>query len=328
MSKISRWFFLGAIACILLSSAASVGAVVYPDISGNTTFEWISNVAFGDIDNDSGADLNGYEDYTALSTAVTPGSTYDISVTIVVNAAASEHISVFFDWNQDGDFTDPDESYLLIVGADTAGVYSGQYKIPKDAVSGMTRMRVVLKYNGVPPSEGLIGSGEAEDYTINVISFPWNIFRAAMSAPQNSTPDPVPTFSISSSSFNNNDVIPIQYTLFDDNISPQLSWTNVPAGTANYLLTVFDPDAGNWVHWKVKLAGTVTSLAENAGILGGGNLPAGSVRYLNSFGGMDYDGPRPPAGDGVHHYNFNVIALDAGGAELGSATLIGTYEQL
>lgn len=164
--------------------------------------------------------------------------------------------------------------------------------------------------------------------------FPWAMFQVAFTAHQASVPvpapDPVPSpaiFSISSSSFTNNAEIPIEYTLYGINTSPQLSWANAPAGTASYLLTVIDPDGGDWLHWKVKLAENVTSLAENAGDLGGANLPVGSTRYLNSWGGLDYDGPQPPAGTGVHHYHFKVTALDADGGELGSATIIGTYEQ-
>lgn len=39
-----------------------------------------------------------------------------------------------------------------------------------------------------------------------------------------------------------------------ENISPQLSWRNPPAGTKSYAITVFDPDAptgSGWWHWTM-----------------------------------------------------------------------------
>lgn len=39
-----------------------------------------------------------------------------------------------------------------------------------------------------------------------------------------------------------------------ENISPQLSWRNPPAGTKSYAITVFDPDAptgSGWRHWTM-----------------------------------------------------------------------------
>jgi Raf kinase inhibitor-like YbhB/YbcL family protein len=32
---------------------------------------------------------------------------------------------------------------------------------------------------------------------------------------------------------------------------------------------------------------------------------------VNDFGHDRYDGPRPPAGHGLHHYHFRLAALDA-----------------
>ncbi len=39
-----------------------------------------------------------------------------------------------------------------------------------------------------------------------------------------------------------------------DNVSPELAWSNPPAGTKSYAFTVFDPDAGygaGFVHCRV-----------------------------------------------------------------------------
>ncbi len=145
-------------------------------------------------------------------------------------------------------------------------------------------------------------------------------------------PVPIPPFTISSSSIVANQPIDIQYTLYGANISPQLAWQNAPAGTEAFSVIVFDTDA-NFYHWKVRVPKTTSSLGENAGVAGGVNLPAGSMRFNNDFfgspygAGTDYDGPRPPAGSGVHHYNYTVHALDGTGNAITSATITGTYVQ-
>ena len=147
-------------------------------------------------------------------------------------------------------------------------------------------------------------------------------------------------FTVCSGSFVNGEQLPDKYTLYGSNISPQLSWSNPPAGTAAYGILVYDIDASYqgyyWVHWMCKVPATTTSLSENAGLAGGANLPAGSSRYPNSFAeagvaaaaGTDYDGPMPPAGSGVHHYYFSVAPLDSSGRYLGSpVALVGLYSR-
>src|SRR5512139_3808143 len=61
---------------------------------------------------------------------------------------------------------------------------------------------------------------------------------------------------IESSSFQHNGEIPPRHTCDGQNISPALSWGNVPAGTLSLALIVEDPDAPDpdaprsiWVHW-------------------------------------------------------------------------------
>ena len=60
-------------------------------------------------------------------------------------------------------------------------------------------------------------------------------------------------------------------------------------------------------------------------------LPAGAVGVLTNFGSTAYNGPCPPAGSGVHRYEFAVWALGVdtvsiapnAGAALVRATLSG-----
>jgi Raf kinase inhibitor-like YbhB/YbcL family protein len=95
------------------------------------------------------------------------------------------------------------------------------------------------------------------------------------------------------------------------NISPQLSWKNVPAGTKSFVLTIYDRDAPTgfgWVHWVVaNIPASVTSLP--AGITSDGrNLPSGALQTRTDFGVPGYGGPCPPPGS-EHRYEITLIAL-------------------
>ena len=124
------------------------------------------------------------------------------------------------------------------------------------------------------------------------------------------------------------------------NVSPELRWENVPAGTQSLALQLYDPDAptgsGFW-HWAVyNIPPAVTQLAQGAGN-SPGTLPAGAYGGNTDF--MDtgatgvngnYGGPCPPVGDKPHHYTFTLFALctpdvrAAGGIpQTGTAALYG-----
>ncbi len=109
-----------------------------------------------------------------------------------------------------------------------------------------------------------------------------------------------------------------------DDISPALSWKNAAMGTKSFVLIMDDPDAipvaGKvWDHWILyDIPALTTSLDENAGVEGDGNLPAGVKQGENSWGNAYYQGPAPPQGT-THHYYFKLYALDT--AELNPAGL-------
>lgn len=98
------------------------------------------------------------------------------------------------------------------------------------------------------------------------------------------------------------------------NESPALAWSNPPAGTRSFAITVHDPDAptggaGFW-HWMVvNLPATMTGLARGDGVVGSTHLPAGAQQIRTDYGIEGWGGPCPPVGDKPHHYNFTVYAL-------------------
>ena len=95
--------------------------------------------------------------------------------------------------------------------------------------------------------------------------------------------------------------------------SPAMSWANPPAGTQTFVLHMHDMDVArnkttdDQVHWLVwNIPGTTTSLPE--GVARGAQLPDGS--YQVSATGPVYRGPGAPATGPLHHYMFEVFALD------------------
>jgi len=115
---------------------------------------------------------------------------------------------------------------------------------------------------------------------------------------------------IKSNAFKRGEGISVQYTCDGKDISPDIIWSDVPAGTQSFVLICDDPDAplGTWVHWVIfNIPGDKTGLSRA--------LPKqavfddGSVQGINDFGKNGYGGPCPPAGK-PHRYFFRLYAID------------------
>jgi len=138
--------------------------------ANNTADERIGNVKFGTINNTS-TGTAGYENFTSISTNVTRGTAYTISVTPVwTSTVYSEAYAVYIDYNGDGDFTDSGELAWTKTGSTTSPA-TGSITIPSTATLGSTRMRVMMQYSSVPSSScGTYTYGQVEDYTLNIVS--------------------------------------------------------------------------------------------------------------------------------------------------------------
>jgi Raf kinase inhibitor-like YbhB/YbcL family protein len=95
--------------------------------------------------------------------------------------------------------------------------------------------------------------------------------------------------------------------------SPAINWANAPAGTQSFVLHMHDMDVArnrttddqpHWVVWNIPA--TATGLPE--GVPRGSQRPDGS--YQISATGPVYRGPGAPATGPLHHYMFELFALD------------------
>lgn len=135
----------------------------------NTSDERIARVVYGSINNAS-TGTAGYEDFTSLSTNVTRGTSQTITITpLWTGTIYNEGYAVWIDFNQDGDFADSGELVYSRAASKTTPI-SGTISIPSSASLGATRMRVSMKYNGIPSTCETFTYGQVEDYTVNITS--------------------------------------------------------------------------------------------------------------------------------------------------------------
>lgn len=136
--------------------------------------EWISRVAIGSWHNDSGGTW-GYQDFTGQMdnmAELSPGLSVPITLTPAFSGLPyKEHFRVYIDYNADGDFNDADElAFDPGFASDTQVV--GVLTPPQQAVPGVSRMRILMKYKGLQglapgPCESF-EFGQVEDYCVRI----------------------------------------------------------------------------------------------------------------------------------------------------------------
>lgn len=114
---------------------------------------------------------------------------------------------------------------------------------------------------------------------------------------------------LTSEAFSDGTMIPKRFTCDGEDLSPPLSWSDLPTETASLALICDDPDApvGTWDHWVLfNIPASATGLPVN--VPAKATLDDGSVHGNNSWGRLGYGGPCPPGG--THRYFFKLYALD------------------
>lgn len=118
-------------------------------------------------------------------------------------------------------------------------------------------------------------------------------------------------FTLKSADFKDGGAIPRQFTCDGDDISPELSWTDPPAGVLSYAMIVEDPDApmGTFLHWVVyDIPAEWKGLKK--GMTGTDGKDKGVKQGKTDFGAPGWGGPCPPKRHGNHRYIFTLKALD------------------
>lgn len=107
--------------------------------------------------------------------------------------------------------------------------------------------------------------------------------------------------------------IPAKFTQAGEQVSPEFKWTNVPAGTQSFVVNMLDPDVSiqrgietqpHWIVWNIPASSTGLPEAMKPGDQSDGT-------HQISASGPGYRGPGAPAMGPLHHYTFEVYALDA-----------------
>ncbi|KMQ72301.1 hypothetical protein ACM44_02330 [Chryseobacterium koreense CCUG 49689] len=173
--------------------AASLGGTSYapnayciPTALDCTDGDVMTNVTFGTINNTTTCGTNGYNDFSAMATNVTPGTAMPMSVT--VGSGWFERVSVWVDLNNNQIFEDSERlsnnvgplgtsgnngDMGLGGGIGTGGALTGNITIPAGTAAGSYKMRVMVIATGSgnpAPSDPCldIQFGEVEDYTLTV----------------------------------------------------------------------------------------------------------------------------------------------------------------
>lgn len=167
----NKSLFIGLFSYIAFAVNASAQSYCDPSHYGATYNNYISNVSIGGIDKTTAGGDGQKNDYTGdTDGAMSQGTSYSISFS-ANKVAWLSYLSVYIDWNDDGDWDDASETVLdhdgIPTGAGTYTYTNATYTCPTIA-TGTVRMRVVNSiYNNYSACSDW-DYGEFEDYEIVV----------------------------------------------------------------------------------------------------------------------------------------------------------------
>lgn len=142
----------------------------------------ISNVTVGTLNNSTTSSQTGgpgsvagsYGDFTTVVDAPVYSQLAQIPFSITAGSTASSfYTAIWIDYNQNGTFESPGEFITQERGLFNA-TFSGSFTIPITALTGFTRMRIVMNAAQNPLNSACqnYSNGETEDYLINIVPPP------------------------------------------------------------------------------------------------------------------------------------------------------------
>ena len=143
----------------------------------STTYGDIQRVELNTINNSSTGCAGTYSDYTSISTLVSPGVSYPMELDLIncSGGTFSYGTRVWIDCDHNGLFDTYEllqDSYNSLPSLVTVNV-PFSITIPSTALSGLTRMRIVIiESNAAPTPCGTYTWGETEDYMVNISAPP------------------------------------------------------------------------------------------------------------------------------------------------------------
>jgi Raf kinase inhibitor-like YbhB/YbcL family protein len=126
------------------------------------------------------------------------------------------------------------------------------------------------------------------------------------------------TITVTSSAFAHHGTVPEVNTAYGDNVSIDLSWSDLPPGTVQLALVGDDPVVpmpSPFVHWvayniPATASGLPAGMSTEPVVEGMPGLE-GMINGVNGLRRTGYFGPRPPVDGKLHAYHYRVYALDA-----------------
>ncbi len=135
-----------------------------PQQSASSGPAYIRRVQLADLDQWSNA--SRYSDFSGKTAHLLKGAAYALRVRpAFVSSKTLQFVFVKIDWNHDGAFDGPGETAQF---GPTLFTISQSFQVPMFALSGLTRMRVLITAEGSAGDCATLPNGEVEDYTLLV----------------------------------------------------------------------------------------------------------------------------------------------------------------
>lgn len=161
----------------------------------------ISSISLNGITKTSAATVGSaaYEDFTSTVFNVNKGVTYNLNAIATGLGTNIFAMTVFIDWNEDGDFNDANEKYLqnapFVSGTGNPVVLTGVISVPAGVSVGTKRMRVKYNFQGggtalqpaLADACANMTNGQTEDYSVSVTEINGPPTCATFTAPLNNS---------------------------------------------------------------------------------------------------------------------------------------------